>query len=249
MSLNDNYDQVILDNIQKTWGGGVEYPFAQSDVFGVLSEWFDPWGMFPFPMGQEDVIWDRRPRDPVSPVVISEVETEILPDGIGPAPVFEEVEIGGVIRQRIPQIYKRDEARPPVLEPIDPEAWNEGFGNVVDDEDENMAWDWGDALSGAIDILQGQRVGMAGPQNFGGGGTVYNPPEAQPLTPVTTGAGVSPGCRYVTYDTKTGKFGKCRRRRRRRLLTPTDLSDLAALAAVAGKGDALKMAVAKAVRR
>ena len=95
-----------------------------------------------------------------------------------------------------------------------------------------MAVDWGNVLSGAIDIAQGQRPG--GGMSFAPGGLpTYSPPPPA----------------KVTVDTRTGQVTPCRRRRRRRLLTPTDLSDLAALAAVVGKGDALKMAVAKAVRR
>lgn len=96
-----------------------------------------------------------------------------------------------------------------------------------------MAVDWGNVLSGAIDIAQGQRVGGGPSTSFAG-----------PMGPV--GPSVP---RTVTVDTVTGEVKPCRRRRRRRLLTPTDLSDLAALAAVVGKGDALKLAVAKAVRR
>lgn len=99
---------------------------------------------------------------------------------------------------------------------------------------EDVAIDWGQVVSGAIDIAQGQVLG--------GGTTSFAP------TPFA-GAGGGQIPAQVTVDTRTGKVTKCRRRRRRRLLTPTDLSDLAALAAVVGKGDALKLAVAKAVRR
>ena len=95
-----------------------------------------------------------------------------------------------------------------------------------------MAIDWGAAANAAIDILQGQTVG--GPA---------------PVIPFAAPGTVSPMPAQVTVDTRTGEVKPCRRRRRRRLLTPTDLSDLAALAAVVGKGDALKLAVAKAVRR
>lgn len=103
--------------------------------------------------------------------------------------------------------------------------------------EEPMAIDWGGAASGFIDLLQGQQPGggnaFVGPQP-----TIYTPPPGAVPTPAK-----------VTVDTRTGAVTHCRRRRRRRLLTPTDLSDLAALAAIVGKGDALKMAVAKAVRR
>lgn len=55
--------------------------------------------------------------------------------------------------------------------------------------------------------------------------------------------------RYLTYDCKTGEFKPRHRRRRRRLLTGRDITDLAALQAIAGKGAALQMAIATAVRR
>lgn len=105
--------------------------------------------------------------------------------------------------------------------------------------EEPVAVDWGNVVSGAIDIIQGQQVGGGASQSFQpytGGSQGLSP------YPISTPA-------QVTVDTRTGKVTPCRRRRRRRLLTPTDLSDLAALAAVVGKGDALKLAVAKAVRR
>lgn len=94
-----------------------------------------------------------------------------------------------------------------------------------------MAVDWGQVLSGAVDIIQGQAVG--GPsQSF-----APTPPYSAPP-------------RTVTVDTRTGEVKPCRRRRRRRLLTPTDMSDLAALASLVGKSsDAMRYAVAKAVRR
>lgn len=102
------------------------------------------------------------------------------------------------------------------------------------EEDAPVAIDWGQVVSGAIDIAQGQIVGGSPSQSFVG-------------PPVVANGSAVP--RSVTVDTRTGEVRPCRRRRRRRLLTPTDLSDLAALAAVVGKGDALKLAVAKAVRR
>ncbi len=55
--------------------------------------------------------------------------------------------------------------------------------------------------------------------------------------------------RYLTYDCKEQTFKPRSRRRRRRLLTGRDISDLAALQAIAGKGAALQMAIATAVRR
>ncbi len=94
-----------------------------------------------------------------------------------------------------------------------------------------MAIDWGDIVGGALGDIAGQLVGTSGP--FPG--------------PTFTGPGTVPT--EVTYNTQTGQIKPCRRRRRRRLLTPTDLSDLAALATIVGKGDSLKLAVVKAVRR
>lgn len=97
-----------------------------------------------------------------------------------------------------------------------------------------MAIDWGDIVGGALGTL-GRQIAGPGPAPFSYSG------------PPSIGAQNPP--RTVTYDTVTGEMKPCRRRRRRRLLTPTDLSDLAALAAIVGKGDALKLAVTKAVRR
>ncbi len=114
---------------------------------------------------------------------------------------------------------------------IDRSGWD-----VPGYEDDEMAIDWGSVASGAIDIIQGQQVG---------GGAL--PSQSYAGLPPTGGLSGMPA--KVTVDTRTGQVHACRRRRRRRLLTPTDLSDLAALAAVVGKGDALKLAVAKAVRR
>lgn len=92
-----------------------------------------------------------------------------------------------------------------------------------------MAIDWGQ-LAGAVLSNVANQVGGTG----GSAGASVGP----------LPAGTSNGSGYYT-TTAT----RCRRRRRRRLLTPTDLSDLAALQALVGKGDTLKMAVAKAVRR
>jgi len=100
-----------------------------------------------------------------------------------------------------------------------------GWG--VAEEEPNMAVDWTSVLNTAI-------TGYQQP-SFSGGGA--------------SGSYAPPMPAQVTVDTRTGQVKPCRRRRRRRLLTPTDLSDLAALSAIVGKGDALKLAVAKAVRR
>lgn len=106
------------------------------------------------------------------------------------------------------------------------------------EQETNVAVDWGALLSGGIDILQGQAVG---------GGAVT------PLNYVGTGGSIPAGGgsvpAKVTVDTRTGAVTPCRRRRRRRLLTSTDINDLAALKAIVGGGQAMNLAVAKAVRR
>lgn len=125
------------------------------------------------------------------------------------------------------------------FETAPPTDWSEvtildDAGTVPAQEDEAVAIDWGSVVSGAIDIAQGQTLG---------GGVPFAPQAFSGVAP----GGALP--REITVDTVTGEVKKCKRRRRRRLLTPTDLSDLAALSAIVGKGDALKLAVAKAVRR
>lgn len=96
-----------------------------------------------------------------------------------------------------------------------------------------MAIDWGDIIGGALGGIADDLIGGTS----GNTGPFPMPAPGAPLPPV------------VELDTRTGQIKKCKRRRRRRLLTPTDLSDLAALATIVGKGDALKFAVTKAVRR
>lgn len=108
------------------------------------------------------------------------------------------------------------------------------------EQERDMAIDWGAiALGGIGAIINGDAYTPPVP--------TFNPIGTfQPTGPGGFGGpGVSaPG----TYINKHGQLCK-RRRRRRRLLTPTDLSDLAALATIVGKGDALKLATVKAVRR
>ncbi len=120
-----------------------------------------------------------------------------------------------------------------------------------------VAFDWGDFLSGSIDVLQGQYPGGANPLEFNPlgymgptattipSGAAALPPSA---APVTTGTGDACGNRrYVTLDRQTGKIS-CKRRRRRRLLTNRDLADLASLKTITGGGAALNAAVIRAVR-
>lgn len=100
----------------------------------------------------------------------------------------------------------------------------------------NSFWD---IASGVVDLIQGQNPGGSMRPALPAGTQVQSFLPAQTVQQPAK----------VTVDTRTGQVTSCKRRRRKRLLTPTDLSDLAALAAIVGKGDALKMAVAKAVRR
>ncbi len=101
-----------------------------------------------------------------------------------------------------------------------------------DREDEDMAIDWGDlAFRGIAGLINPSAQNQTAYNNF--------------MAPPAATAGPS-----INYSALTASGVPCkRRRRRRRLLTPTDLSDLAALATIVGKGDALKLAVTKAVRR
>lgn len=105
-------------------------------------------------------------------------------------------------------------------------------------EDEEESMDWGEFISGAVDLFQGQPVGGYGPSTR---------PSPQMGPPLAFGGSEST---KVTVDTKTGKVTPCKRRRRRRLLTASDIQDLTTLAAIVGKGsDSMKVAVARAVRR
>lgn len=114
-------------------------------------------------------------------------------------------------------------ARPPPVIPVTPPFHS---------EDSEMAVDWGQVIT---DIGQTLITGDRGVGNQLGMPPAYPTPATMP--------------NRVEVDTRTGQIKPCRRRRRRRLLTPTDLSDLAALQAIVGKGDALKLAVAKAAKR
>ncbi len=101
-----------------------------------------------------------------------------------------------------------------------------GWGQVQDDQ---MATTW-------TEFAQ-QQIGSYLGGSFGGGGAQGS-----------FAGGVAPPAQ-VTVDTRTGRVTPCRRKRRRRLLTQGDIHDLSVLAALVGKGsDAMKIAVAKAVR-
>ncbi len=117
-----------------------------------------------------------------------------------------------------------------------------------------VAHDWGHVLrqAGAGFLGQFAPTGMAPPAS------IVGPQINLPEMPAMLGGPPQADCsqyercgtnRYLTYDCKEGTFKPRSRRRRRRLLTGRDISDLAALQAIAGKGAALQMAIATAVRR
>jgi len=119
-----------------------------------------------------------------------------------------------------------------------------------------MAHDWGHVLrQGASTFVAGLQQGGGAPLPIMNLATDLSGPAETLQTMTPTGAADCSGyqrCgtpRYLTYDCKDGTFKPRSRRRRRRLLTGRDISDLAALQAIAGKGAALQMAIATAVRR
>ncbi len=242
------------------------------------NDWYDPFGPttwrnpFPGPLLDFPAIpvgWGGPPLR--LPTVESDPETEQVPEvrdelpGTLPVPVLVEapwsppVQTGEYLpAERV--IIEEEPEEAPVFEEWWPEAWREGTGidydeilveyptetdvvlsmpaETVPEEESEVAIDWGDIVGGVLgDIATGIMQPAGGPLPF------YTGPTSPGM-----GGGIAPPT-TVTVDTRTGKVTRCKRRRRRRLLTPTDLSDLAALAAVVGKGDALKLAVAKAVRR
>lgn len=127
-------------------------------------------------------------------------------------------------------------------------------------QESDVAIDWGGifttAAGTAISGL-GARYGV--PMGIGPGAVTPAvfptiPPGADILPEYMGGAPCPPvgtcgAPRYLTYDCKTGSWSPRRRRRRRRLLTNQDVADLSALQSIAGKGAALQMAIATAVRR
>lgn len=210
-------------------GGWVDFEAVASILRGAYGDWSDikpSLGAGPLESGVFDTAGPYIP--PLLPGPLGGGTAAVLASVVGPGPaeIEEFPEQGGGYQPGGPF-----ESAPPIVT-----DWGEV--TILDEaESENdMAIDWGNIVSGAIDIAQGQQPGgnwvSPGPTNFMPAGGAGN------RVP-----------REVTVDTVTGEVKKCKRRRRRRLLTPTDLSDLAALQAIVGKGDALKLAVAKAVRR
>lgn len=99
-----------------------------------------------------------------------------------------------------------------------------------------MAIDWGTAISGAIDIFQGQAVG-------GGRQSSFTYPGSQFVGPLTG----TPD--YSTWTDPRRVGVKCKpRRRRRRLLTEGDFNDLMRIATLPNKQN-VTVALAKAVGR
>jgi hypothetical protein len=137
--------------------------------------------------------------------------------------------------------------------PIDPEYLP--TRTVEEAEGEDVAIDWGQVFSGAIDIAQGQYIGGAAnplsPLGFAGAGTTTGgaAPPANGAAMAYAGSCPPRKTRTLTIDCATGQEVKRTRRRRRRLLTSSDLGDLAQLQALVGKGsNAMSVAVSKAIR-
>ncbi len=103
-----------------------------------------------------------------------------------------------------------------------------------DQEEQQVAIDWGDIIGSVADAY------FNPPQN------IIQQPISYPRSPIETYP--SGGVPASQIDPVTGKI-KCKRRRRRRLLTSSDLADLASLKAIVGGGAAMNAAVVKAVRR
>lgn len=215
------------------------------------------------------------PGGVISPVVISEAPSAILPPGTGsvvgpsaPGPVtippgFYECIINGEVRlcqDKPPGGWTPDTQ---VFEPFDPDVV---IGEVhapdttEQTEDDEMAHDWGHLLREGIGAVATEwwspspaaTPGILPGAGAPGAGFVNGlvPPSGGGGVPIGDDSACGPcGPRYLTYDCKTGKFTKKRRRGRPRLATNRDLADLAAIVAITGKGSAMNQAVASMVRR
>lgn len=219
-------------------GGWFDAIFGVDDPYGLPGPltWYDvalptiipSWTTGSLPTAVSDPAPEPIPAPEISPTVVvvepessTESRATVFGDGAVEArPVIQEsTEVAGY---EIPPFEDSVEWIP--SEPVEA-GEDEGVTQV--------AIDWGNVVDFGIDLgsswLQTGSVLPGIQQNLSG---------PAPTVPTT-----------VTVDTRTGKVTPCKRRRRRRLLTSSDLQDLAALATIVGKGDALKMAVAKAVRR
>ncbi len=130
---------------------------------------------------------------------------------------------------RAPDPYPGSEASRAI---IDPEGPTDDL-NDNDDEENDMAVDWGELVSGTIDVLQGQSYGGGQPVGYTGAGV----PPLQTTGPLPSG----------TYINSQGKLCK-HRRRRRALLTEGDFNDLMRIATLPNNAN-VRTALAKAVGR
>ncbi len=145
------------------------------------------------------------------------------------------------------------EAHPPPINPeFLPDATVHEEPVQPADEENVMAFDFGDWALGAASTLLGGIAGVSPTFAPPGAAVPTAPPVIQPT--VTVGGQMQGSCaprktRTLTIDCATGQEVKRTRRRRRRLLTSGDLGDLAQLQALVGKGsNAMSVAVSKAIR-
>ncbi len=134
------------------------------------------------------------------------------------------------------------------------------FDAPLEQEEENVAIDWGGVVDWALETIAGEQPWQAVPAVYSAFAAPnipapqqLPPPSGIPGNPAQVEyqmAATGDACgnrRYVTLDRSTGKIS-CKRRRRRRLLTNRDLADLASLKTITGGGAALNAAVIRAVR-
>jgi len=129
------------------------------------------------------------------------------------------------------------------------EAWEtEGYEEIlrtqtplpVDDEDVDMAHDWGHLIRGGIDTI----FGISDP---GQPDMIMPPAGGWPATPSAATPGTTPSGKYCV-DPKTGKVTMVHHHRRRRLLTESDFNDLMRISTLPNK-ETVKIALAKAIGR
>ncbi len=168
----------------------------------------------------------RRAVEVIAAVVAGELESGVLDR---PRPVLRPVGDGGVLGR----------TNPPAVALPGPIAVAHDWGHVLRQAGAGFLSGFAPTGGGPIGPAIGPQINLPEmPAMLGG------PPQADCATYERCGTN-----RYLTYDCKTQEFKPRSRRRRRRLLTGRDISDLAALQAIAGKGAALQMAIATAVRR
>ncbi len=216
-------------------GGFIQFNPNWGNIWGGFARQRDE-GFFPQPFFPAQGVWDALKRALGS----SPYERGVF-DRTGP--VIRPVVYGGVPER--PAAPAPRLPGPPPAPPI-PAA-----------EEVEVAHDWGHVLRGATGSFASSffapqttfpqamgQVALAPSDLSGPADTLQTMSAADCSSYARCGTG-----RYLTYDCKDGTFKPRTRRRRRRLLTGRDISDLAALQAIAGKGAALQMAIATAVRR